>query len=207
MASDRDQSSLDAVMQGHVAVSLNCAHPQARQTKQRLHTTSIMHQRMLGVVIWSNFGNRTYPRTFTTGRPPVPAWLGLPARTGSGSWQTLDAVIVGRSSFAHHSRHAQVSSTRQLCIKRGIDGADIALGCQTTSFPQKTRGLCALALRRSQKQRLPRSPDAAPAVTNGSLVSVCKAWVRDDPGRLVTTSAPRHMVPRRLPRPAAAGAR
>jgi hypothetical protein len=139
--------------------------------------------------------------------PPVPAWLGLPACTRSGSWQTLDAVIVGRSSFAHHSRHAHVSSTRQLCIRRGIAGADIALGCQTTSFPQKMRGLCALALRRSQKQSLPRSPDAAPAVTNGSLVSVCKAWVRDDPGRLVTTSAPRHMVPRRLPRPAAAGAR
>jgi hypothetical protein len=89
MASDRDQSSLDAVMQGHVAVSLNCAHPQARQTKQRLHTTSIMHQRMLGVVIWSNFGNRTYPGTFTTDRAPSAcmAWPpGLP-----GERQLADA--------------------------------------------------------------------------------------------------------------------
>jgi hypothetical protein len=49
---------------------------------------------MLGMVMQSDFGNRTHRRTFTADRAPGHACLGFLACTRSGNQQTLDAVML-----------------------------------------------------------------------------------------------------------------
>jgi hypothetical protein len=151
-----------------VAVSLNSTH-QGRQDSE-LHSTAIRHRPCwtwsFSVTLVAVCIHGPSPRT----GPPVHACLGCLACTRSGHQQTLDAVML----CAHEL-------PPPLSPHRGVYQARHNWGRYTVLFPTKDAGA---GVRRSKSKASLDVPKQRAAVTNGALVSGCKAWVRDDPGAL-----------------------